>query len=71
MGKSITPAGLVPAAIVDEAWQQVAVSFERFCLRAGIATLAEMMEKDAAGLCGVRYVKGFGCRPGRSWSRAL
>jgi putative transposase len=31
------------------------VSFERFCLTAGIATLAEMMENDAAGLCGVRY----------------
>jgi hypothetical protein len=35
MGKSITPAGVVPAAIVDEPWQQVAVSFERFCLTAG------------------------------------
>jgi hypothetical protein len=55
MGKSITPPGVVPAAIVGEAWQQVAASFDRFCLTAGIATPADMMEQDAARLCGVRY----------------
>ena len=32
---------VVPAAIVDEAWQEVGTSFERFCLTAGIATLAK------------------------------
>jgi hypothetical protein len=68
MGKSITPAGVVPAAIVDEAWQQVAVSFERFCLTAGIATLAKMMEKDVAGLCGVRYGRADG-KDGYRWGR--
>jgi putative transposase len=62
MGKSITPAGVVPAAIVD------AVSFERFCLTAGVATLAEMMEKDAAGLCGVRYGRADG-KDGYRWGR--
>src|SRR5213593_2704366 len=55
MKESTTPAGVVPAAIVEEAWQQVGASFERFCLTAGIATLAGMMEGDAARLCGVRY----------------
>src|SRR5215469_11204423 len=55
MEKSITPARVVPAGIVEEAWQQVAASFERFCLTAGVATLADMMEQDAARLCGVRY----------------
>jgi putative transposase len=55
MKKSTTPAGVVPAAIVEEAWQQVGASFERFCLTAGIAALAGMMEGDAARLCGVRY----------------
>jgi hypothetical protein len=55
MKKSTTPAGIVPAAIVEEAWQQVGASFERFCLTAGIAALAGMMEGDAARLCGVRY----------------
>jgi hypothetical protein len=55
MEKSTTPAAVVPAAIVEEAWQQVGASFERFCLTAGIATLAGMMDGDAAQLCGVRY----------------
>jgi hypothetical protein len=50
MEKSTTVAGVGPAAIVEEAWQQVGVSFERFCLTAGIATLAGMMEGDAARL---------------------
>jgi len=43
-GKSTTPSAVVPAAIVEEAWQQVGASFERFCLTAGIATLAGMMD---------------------------
>ena len=50
MGKCITPAGGVPAAIVEEAWQQVAASFDRFCLTAGVAALTDMMEQDAARL---------------------
>jgi hypothetical protein len=55
MEKSTTPAGVVPAAIAEEAWHQVGASVERFCLTADIATLAGMTEGDAAGLCGVRY----------------
>jgi transposase-like protein len=68
MKKSTTPAGVVPAAIVEEAWQQVGASFERFCLRAGIATLAGMMEGDTAGLCGVRYGRDDG-KDGHRWGR--
>ena len=68
MGKSSTPAGVFPAAIVEEAWQQVGASFERFCLTAGIATLAGMMEVDAARLCGVRYSRGED-RDGHRWGR--
>src|SRR5215469_12107922 len=66
MEKSITPAGVVPAGIVEEAWQQVAASFERFCLTAGVATLADMMEQDAARLCGVRYGRTEG-KDGYRW----
>ena len=55
MKESTTLAAVVPAAIVEEAWQEVGASFERFCLTAGIATLASMMEEDAARLCGPRY----------------
>jgi transposase-like protein len=68
MTKSTTAAGVVPAAIVEEAWQQVGASFERFCLTAGIATLAGMMEGDAAGLCGVRYGRDDG-KDGHRWGR--
>ena len=67
MEKSTTPAGVV-AAIVGEAWQQVGASFERFCLTAGIATLAGMMEGDAAGLCGIRYGRDDG-KDGYRWGR--
>ncbi len=55
MKESTTSVAVVPAAIVEEAWQDVGASFERFCLTAGIATLATMMEEDAARLCGPRY----------------
>ena len=68
MNKSTTPAGVFPAAIVEEAWQQVGASFERFCLTAGIATLAGMMEADTARLCGERYGRGAG-RDGHRWGR--
>src|SRR5271166_559938 len=68
MNKSTTPAGVFPAAIVEEAWQQVGASFERFCLTAGIASLASMMEADAARLCGERYGRGAG-RDGHRWGR--
>jgi putative transposase len=68
MGKSTTAAGVVPAAIVEEARQELAASFERFCLTAGIATLASMMEADAARLCGVRYGRDDG-RNGHRWGR--
>src|SRR5260370_16250937 len=69
MKKSTTPAGVVPVAIVEEAWQEVGASFERFCLTAGIATLAGMMEADTARLCGGRYVPGDG-RGGHRRGRA-
>ena len=68
MDKSTTAAGVVPAAIVEEAWQQVGASFERFCLTAGIATLAGMMEGDATRLCGVCYGRDDG-KDGYRWGR--
>jgi putative transposase len=68
MRKSTTPAEVFPAAIVEEAWQQVGASFERFCLTAGIATLAGMMEGDAAGLCGARYDRNDG-KDAYRWGR--
>ena len=51
MKKDSTPVALG----LEVAWENVAESFERFCLTAGIATLSEMMEQDAIELCGVRH----------------
>ena len=53
MKKDITPTAAVTSG-VEEAWRDVGASFERLCLTAGIATLADMMEHDAADLCGRR-----------------
>jgi len=68
MRKCTTATEVVPGAMVEEAWQQVGASFERFCLTAGIATLAGMMEGDAARLCGVRYGRDDG-KDGYRWGR--
>ena len=68
MKRSATSIAIVPAAIVAEAWQEVGASFERFCLTAGIATLADMMEEDAAELCGRRYGRDDG-KAGYRWGK--
>jgi hypothetical protein len=49
---------VVPAANIEEAWQEVGASFERFCLTAGLATLSSMMEEDAViGLPAIKRKK--------------
>src|SRR5689334_9767298 len=68
MKKDITPAPAV-ASGVEEAWRDMGASFERFCLTAGIATLADMMERDTANLCGRRYGREDG-RRGHRWGQA-
>lgn len=55
MKKAITISKPVATAMVEAAWQTVGESFDRFCLTAGIATLAGMMEEDAERLCGPRH----------------
>src|SRR5712691_9368582 len=68
MKEPTTSAGVVPAATIEEAWQEVGASFERFCLTAGIATLANMMKEDAARLCGPRYGRVEG-KAGHRWGK--
>src|SRR6267154_2185155 len=68
MKESTTSAAVIPAVIVEAAWQEVGASFERFCLTAGIATLAQMMEEDAARLCGPRYGRAEG-KAGHRWGK--
>ncbi len=68
MKRNTTSAGIDPAAIVEDAWQDIGASFERFCLATGVATLAGMMEEDASRLCGPRYSREEG-RDGHRWGR--
>jgi putative transposase len=68
MKKPTTLAAVVPAANIEEAWQEVGASFERFCLTAGLATLSSMMEEDAVQLCGPRYGRKDG-KAGHRWGK--
>ena len=68
MKKSTTSAAVVAATILEDAWQEVGASFERFCLTAGISTLVGMMEEDAARLCGPRYGRADG-KSGHRWGK--
>ena len=54
MKEITTSAACGPGAIVENTWQDVGASFERFCLTAGIATVSGLLEEDAVGLCGSR-----------------
>src|SRR5664280_2858319 len=53
---------------VDKAWDAVSVSFDRFCLTAGIEALGTMMEQDAQQACGARHARSDG-RRGHRWGR--
>jgi putative transposase len=64
MRTNSTSAGTVAFGL-EGAWEDVAASFERFCLTAGIAALTQMMEQDAAELCGPRHGRGGGRRAHR------
>jgi putative transposase len=68
MKKATTLTAVVPTANVEEAWQEVGASFERFCLTAGLATLSNMMEEDAVQLCGPRYGREDG-KAGHRWGK--
>src|ERR1700756_4042552 len=68
MKRNITTAVIDATALVDEAWQDVGASFERFCVTTGIATLSSMLEADAAQLCGRRHGRDPE-RRGHRWGR--
>src|ERR1700730_11524242 len=69
MKKSTTLDAVIPAAIVEEAWQEVGASFERFCPTAGIATPANMMEEDAGG-CAAPVMAVAEGKEGHRWDKA-
>ena len=71
MKKAITPLTALPPTgmgAVDKAWDAVSVSFDRFCLTAGIEALGTMMEQDAEQACGARHARSDG-RRGHRWGR--
>ena len=70
MKKTITTPRSDATAMVEAAWQTVGDSFERFCLTAGIATLASMMEDDTERLCGPRHGRSEQ-RGGHRWGRTI
>ena len=44
-------------AAVEQARDEVGASFERFCLIAGLASLTQMLEEDAAALAGAAHAR--------------
>ena len=52
MTRNSTSTRPASTTLVTAAWDAVGASFERFCLTAGVATLARMTEEDATELCG-------------------
>src|SRR6202043_1920703 len=71
MKKAITALTALPPTrmgTVDKAWDAVSVSFDRFCLTAGIEALGTMMEQDAEQACGARHARSDG-RRGHRWGR--
>jgi putative transposase len=67
---STTSTALPPTVLgaVGKAWDEVSVSFDRFCLAAGMEALGTMMETDAEEACGPRHARGDG-RRGYRWGR--
>lgn len=68
MRKSRETGAPTPAPEVTQAWDHVGASFERFCLTAGLSALGQMMEQDAAALCGPHYGHRDG-RPCHRWGK--
>jgi transposase-like protein len=71
MNINSTTATALPLAVmspVGKAMEEVSASFDRFCLAAGIEALGEMMERDAAEVCGPHHSRAE-ARRGYRWGR--
>lgn len=53
-------------AAVEGAWEAVGMSFERFCLIAGMASLTQMLEEDTQQLAGTPHARDAD-KPGYRW----
>src|SRR3954467_4647572 len=70
MTRESTPVPGTARLPVGQALDEMTASFERFCLAAGLEVLGEMLEADAAALCGPRHGRGVGRRAQR-WGRTV
>ena len=68
MKRTTTTPAADATAMMQGAFQEIEESFERFCLKAGLATLTEMLEADASAVCGPRHGRSPE-RSGHRWGR--
>ena len=66
MTSTTTTPSFALAPSLETAWQDVDRSFERFCLRAGIGAIEQMLRDDAQQLTGTPYSRGEH-RVGQRW----
>lgn len=66
MTNSTMTSPIALASGLQQAWQDVEGSFERFCLVAGIGAMEQMLGEDAARLTGPRHGRG-AARTGQRW----
>jgi putative transposase len=66
MTNATTILSIPRAPSLETAWQDVQISFERFCLTAGIAALEQMLREDGERLAGPRHGRNPE-RAGRRW----
>jgi len=66
MSNATTISSIPPAPSLGTAWQDVQISFERFCLTAGIGALEQMLREDAEQFAGRRHERNPE-RAGRRW----
>jgi hypothetical protein len=69
MMNAITIPSISPAPSLETAWEDARISFERFCLTAGIGALEQMLREDAERLAGPRHGRNPE-RAGRRWGAA-
>src|ERR1019366_3910086 len=66
MTNTSTPSSIALMPGLEAAWQDVAISFDRFCLVAGIGAMEQVLREDAQRLTGPRHGRGGG-RVGHRW----
>src|SRR5450631_114602 len=66
MTNTTTPSSIALMLGLEAAWQDVDISFDHFCLVAGIGAMEQVLREDAQRLTGPRHGRGGG-RVGHRW----